>query len=275
MKKQSSLSRPPVGNKNETVSTPSILEDIIMGIRFYSRLQIPKFGHTKMQIGRMAKVLGLASVIIGIIPGLILLLFLLLGLPILLSAGFALAAQIAITGAMAEDGLADSFDGLFGGNTSKNRLKIMKDSTNGTFGVVAIVLLIITRIAALGALATVSSIAVIFLWIGAQVLARQSALWLMVDLEAARIDGAAANAGKLSRTDFWLGMIPALLITIVFSVFFAGIGGIIIAAAIVMLIIVWWTRTCKKLIGGYSGDLIGGLQAMIEIGILSGFLLIL
>jgi len=269
------MSRPPLGNENETVSTPSILEDIVMGIRFYSRLKIPKFSHAKMQISVMAKVLGLASVIIGIFPGLVLFLSLLLGLPILLGASFAVAVQIAITGAMAEDGLADSFDGLFGGNNGQMRLEIMKDSTNGTYGVVAIVLLVITRIAALGALASVSAIAVVFLWIGAQVLARQSALWLMVGLEAARNDGAAANAGELADADFWFGMIPALLITIIFSVFFVGIGGIIIAAAIVMLIIVWWTRTCKKLVGGYSGDLIGGLQAMIEIGILSGFLLVL
>jgi len=269
------MSRPPVGNENETVSHPSIIEDIVMAIRFYSRLKVPNFGHAKMQICGMAKVLGLASVIIGVFPGLVLLLSLLLGLPILLSASFALIAQIAITGAMAEDGLADSFDGLFGGNSPQKRLAIMKDSTNGTFGVVAIILLIITRIAALGALATFSTIGVVFLWIGAQVLARQSALWLMVDLNAARDDGVAAKAGELSQSDFWMGMIPALAITIIFTVFFVGIGGIIIAAAIVMLIIVWWTRTCKKLVGGYSGDLIGGLQAMIEIGILSGFLLIL
>ncbi len=268
------MSRPPLGNENETVSTHSIMDDVVMGIRFYSRMRIPYFAHVPMQIGRMAKVLGLASIITGIIPGLVLLLSLLLGLPILLSASFAVAAQIAITGAMAEDGLADSFDGLFGGNDPQKRLAIMRDSTNGTFGVVAIILLIITRITALGALATISSIAVILLWIGAQVLARQSALWLMVNLNSAREEGAAAKAGELLRTDFWFGMIPALLITIIFSVFFVGIGGIIIAAAIVMLIIVWWTRTCRKLVGGYSGDLIGGLQAMLEIGILSGFLLV-
>jgi len=238
----------------------------------------PKLPIRKCKLGEWQKfwaLLGLASTIIGIVPGLILLLFLLLGLPILLSAGFAVAAQIAITGAMAEDGLADSFDGLFGGSSPQKRLEIMKDSTNGTYGVVAIVLLIITRIAALGALATFSSIGVVFLWIGAQVMARQVALWLMVNLKAARDNGVAAKAGELSQSDFWFGIIPALVITIIFTVFFVGIGGIIIAAAIVMLIIVWWTRTCKKLVGGYSGDLIGGLQAMLEIGILSGFLLIL
>ncbi len=237
-------------------------------------MKVPGFAHVKIQISNITRVLGFASLAIGFVPALVLFLSLISGLPVLLGTSFAVAAQIAITGAMAEDGLADSFDGLFGGNNPQKRLLIMKDSTNGTFGVAAIVLLIITRIAAIGALAGISAVAAVFLWIGAQILARQSALWLMVGLKSARKGGAAADAGELRSKDFWLGMASALLMTTVFSIFFVGFGGMIIAAAIVMLIIVWWTRKCKNLVGGYSGDLIGGLQAMLEIGILSGFLLV-
>ena len=41
---------------------------------------------------------------------------------------------IALTGAFHEDGLADSADGLGGGQTPARRLEIMKDSRLGSYG---------------------------------------------------------------------------------------------------------------------------------------------
>jgi len=273
LKKQPSLSRPPLGNDNEEVSNPSIVNDVIMGIRFYSQIPIKHFDHQRPQLKSMTRVLVLVSIIIALAPALVLFAAVWLGLPLLLAALFGVATQIAIVGAMAEDGLADSFDGLFGGSSKEQRLEIMIDSTHGTFGVVAIVLLIGSKIIALGSLTSTSAIAAVLLWISAQIIARQSALWLVVKLPSAKNEGTAAQAGELSGKIFWLGMAPSALVAIIFSVFLVGVSGIIITAAIVVLIIVLWTTICKNLVGGYSGDLIGGLQAMLEIGILSGFLL--
>ncbi len=39
-----------------------------------------------------------------------------------------------MTGALHEDGLADTFDGFFGGVTQPRKLTIMKDSRIGTYG---------------------------------------------------------------------------------------------------------------------------------------------
>ena len=60
--------------------------------------------------------------------------------PPAVAAGLALAVQILVTGAMHEDGLADSADGLWGGFDRSRRLEIMKDSQIGTYGVLALVL---------------------------------------------------------------------------------------------------------------------------------------
>ena len=43
-----------------------------------------------------------------------------------------------ITGALHEDGLADTMDGLCGGRTPERRLEIMRDSRVGTYGVIAL-----------------------------------------------------------------------------------------------------------------------------------------
>src|ERR1700749_789868 len=55
------------------------------------------------------------------------------------AAALALAATMALTGAMHEDGLADSFDGL-GGNTRVKKLEIMRESRIGTFGALPLVI---------------------------------------------------------------------------------------------------------------------------------------
>ncbi len=51
----------------------------------------------------------------------------------------AVAAMIAVTGALHEDGLADTADGLWGGWDPAARLAIMRDSRIGTYGTVALV----------------------------------------------------------------------------------------------------------------------------------------
>jgi adenosylcobinamide-GDP ribazoletransferase len=68
------------------------------------------------------------------------------------TAALALVAQALATGALHEDGLADSADGLWGGGTRERRLEIMRDSRIGSFGAVALVLVVLLRWSALSAL---------------------------------------------------------------------------------------------------------------------------
>ncbi len=72
-----------------------------------------------------------------------------LGLGSGIVAAMVLAAQAMITGAMHEDGLADTADGLWGGWDKARRLEIMKDSHIGTYGVMALILTVLVRWSAL------------------------------------------------------------------------------------------------------------------------------
>ncbi|HZD71752.1 MAG TPA: adenosylcobinamide-GDP ribazoletransferase [Actinomycetes bacterium] len=58
----------------------------------------------------------------------------------------AVAAMILVTGALHEDGLADTADGLWGGWDPAGRLAIMRDSRIGTYGAVALILVIALRL---------------------------------------------------------------------------------------------------------------------------------
>ena len=72
-----------------------------------------------------------------------------LHLPPLPAAALAVAATVAVTGALHEDGLADVADGFGGGATRERKLEIMRDSRIGTYGVCALMLSFMLRVSAL------------------------------------------------------------------------------------------------------------------------------
>jgi adenosylcobinamide-GDP ribazoletransferase len=62
-----------------------------------------------------------------------------------LGAFLVLAAWVGITGALHVDGLCDLCDGLFGGHTPEDRLRILRDPHLGTFGLTGGVLLLLGK----------------------------------------------------------------------------------------------------------------------------------
>src|SRR5258708_19249841 len=100
---------------------------------------------------RAAKYFPLVGIIVGSFSAIVLLLA---GeiwrglLPPLL----AIAAGIVLSGALHEDGLADTADGFGGGRSRESRLAIMKDSRIGTYGTLALGLTVALRVAAGAAL---------------------------------------------------------------------------------------------------------------------------
>lgn len=246
-------------------------EDFLMGLRFYSRLPTGNSPHLKPNLNRIALALPLASLAIGLGPALVLLALDLLGTPFFFAAAIATALYVIVTGAMAEDAIADSADGLFGGHTVEDRLAIMKDSRHGTYGVCAIVLLLALRITAAGSAPTALEAAGIFL--AAPIIARSGALWLTIALPAARSGGAAANAGAVTQRTFGLGLIFVAIIAFVTAGFAVGILGLVFAALLCVLVALGWVMLCRRLIGGQTGDLIGALQALLEIAALTAFML--
>jgi adenosylcobinamide-GDP ribazoletransferase len=246
-------------------------DDLLMGLRFYSRLPTGRAPHVRPNLSRMAMALPLTSVVIGLGPAAVLLALEWLNVPHYFAAAVAVAALVIVTGAMAEDALADAADGLFGAATIEERLSIMKDSRHGTYGVSAIVLLLLIRITAIGAIA--NPLAAAGVWLAATLMARSGALWLTVALPPARSGGAAATAGQVSRQAFGVGAVFMVVLSFVLAGFAVSVFGLIVAYGLGALVVWGWITLCRRLIGGQTGDLIGALQALIEVAVLTGFMI--
>lgn len=249
----------------------SLLSDLVMGLRFYSRYPVPGILHEPPNLNRMAPATGFVGVALGLPPAIVMLILAFLGLPPLVATGIAVAVYVVTTGAMAEDALADSADGLFGGSSIVTRLAILQDSRHGTYGVCALVLFLITRVGALASLVAVSPLAAACVWVGATTLSRSGAIWLTLYLPPARLEGNGATAGRVGLMPFAAGFGIAGLLTLLFAGPFVGILGLVLALIICAFVAFGWAHICKYLLGGQTGDLIGALQALLEITVLAVF----
>jgi len=171
----------------------------------------------------------------------------------------AVAAGIALTGALHEDGLADTADGFGGGSGRDDKLAIMRDSRLGSFGGVALILSIGLRAAALAAIGEPIHAALAL--IAAHAASRGALPALMRVLAPARPDGLGAAAGRPSRTVAILaavlggGIALALLGPRTGGLAVLLTGGALALAAIL----------AQRQIGGYTGDVLGFFQQIGEI----------
>ncbi|MDP5361396.1 MAG: adenosylcobinamide-GDP ribazoletransferase [Paracoccaceae bacterium] len=200
----------------------------------------------------------LVGVVLGVILAASVALMQWLGVPSGISAGLILAGSVILTGAMHEDGLADSADGLWGGWDRARRLEIMKDSHIGVYGVCAIALSLLLRWLGLVAIVSVGAYWVAFIAIGA--LSRTSMVVLMAILPNARAGGLSKSVGRPPTGTVWLA--------IVFGVGFAILCGypwLILVAATA-------TAACgliaRAKIGGQTGDILGATQQVNEMALL-------
>jgi adenosylcobinamide-GDP ribazoletransferase len=247
-------------------------DDLVMALRFFSRLPTGDAPHERPDLGRIAMALPLASVVMGLGP-ILLLAGVWLGLSGYFAAALAVGAMVLVGGGMMEDSLADAADGLFGGSTRERRLDILKDSRHGTYGVAALCLFLVLRVTAIGSVAAINPLAAAALWLAANVAGRSGALWVAVSLPPARADGASASAGILPISRFAIGAALAALLVFVIGAPASSLLGVIIALLAVALVVLGWTALCRRLVGGQTGDLIGAAAGLGEIAAL-GVLLI-
>jgi adenosylcobinamide-GDP ribazoletransferase len=70
-----------------------------------------------------------------------------------------------------------------------------------------------------------------------------------------------------------MGAVFALILGLVLSAPGTGLVGFLTAVGAVALLAWGWTALCHRLVGGQTGDLIGALQALLEVAALAAFLL--
>lgn len=233
--------------------------DLRGAIGLLTRLPLPH-GRGPLRAGTWAW--PLAGALVGALAALAAGVALALGLTPGVAAALALATQAMVTGAMHEDGLADTADGFWGGWDKARRLAIMKDSHIGSYGVVALVLSLLARWSALAVVVAAGAHWPVLIAVGA--LSRAPMAVVMAALPNARGAGLSQSVGRPDGAQaagaVALGLLVAVLLT----------GG----AALGMFLLV--TLCCGGLalvarakIGGQTGDILGATQQLAEIAALA------
>ena len=185
-----------------------------------------------------------------------------------ISALFAVAASIAMTGALHEDGLADTADGFGGGWSVEKRLAIMKDSRIGAYGALALLFGVGLRVTALADMPLWGAAAAL---IAAHAAARitpalvMNALPYAGDTAAMKVSYADA---RISTNDLCFASIAVVcgLVPLAFVSMLSVVSGLLLGAMLSIAIALW----ARRLIAGYTGDVLGAIEQMFEIGFLLG-----
>ena len=184
-----------------------------------------------------------------------------IGLPPLAAGLLAIGLGIVLTGALHEDGLADTFDGL-GGRDRERRLEIMRDSAIGTYGVLALVVTIGLRATALGALAYGSGWGIVAV-LAAFAASRAAMVWLWGRTPPARTDGAAAASGR-PTADAVRVAVALAAVPLVGAAFALGPWPVLVATAAVVAVATALRRYALRSLGGHTGDALGACVGLSE-----------
>lgn len=176
-------------------------------------------------------------------------------LPAPAAAGLALAAGLLLTGGMHEDGLADTADGLGGGDTPARRLEIMADSRIGAHGAVALILSLGLRWAALAALGP---------WEGALALLIAATLGRAAMVPVAAALPYARTQGLGRMTEDAGGREVALALGLALVVALSGGGGGLLALLAAGVAAAALAAFLARRLGGTTGDALGAVEQVAE-----------
>jgi adenosylcobinamide-GDP ribazoletransferase len=181
------------------------------------------------------------------------------------AAALAVAVAILVTGAFHEDGLADTADGLGGGQDTAARLAIMKDSRIGSYGALALAISLIIKIAALGTIPPAMVFGLLVFGHGA---ARFAAVIPMALLPYA--GDPAQSKYKPTPERVRVGEVAVAMVITLWPLAFVSIvpavlgafGGIVLAKILAL--------TARRLVGGQTGDILGAIEQLFELGFILG-----
>jgi adenosylcobinamide-GDP ribazoletransferase len=238
-------------------------DDLRASILFLTRLRYgPTLPLDGAAIARASWAFPIAGVLVGLVGAVVYLLAHRLGLSAWPAAALSLAATMAITGCLHEDGLADTADGFGGGRTRDLKLEIMRDSRIGAYGVCALVLSILLRASALASLTDTSLVMAAL--IAAHGAARATLPVFMYFVPPARHDGLSASAGQPPRDSVIAAAVLGIVIVALCLGPVLAIAALILLVAVIALLA--WLSLAQ--IDGQTGDVLGALEQVSEIAVL-------
>ncbi|OCW57905.1 adenosylcobinamide-GDP ribazoletransferase [Hoeflea olei] len=243
------------------------IDDIARATGFLSRLPVPAhyFATHDGTLSRASGMFPAAGVVIALLPVLLLWILSLLGANAALSALLTLALFLGVTGALHEDGLADSADAFGARGGRDHMLDIMKDSRTGTYGVLALLVSFALRATALTILISVVggwNAGLAFFAVAA--LSRTAITWHWNELPPARRDGVAASVGAPADGATARALLTGGVGFIVLAGLSIGLLPAALALAVAAVAVNQWTGLVGRKLHGNTGDTLGASQQIAE-----------
>lgn len=191
-------------------------------------------------------------------------------LPQAVAALIAVSVGLGATGALHEDGFADLCDGLGGARGDRARaLDIMRDSRIGAYGAIGLGMALALRITTL---ALLPMAVVPFALIAGAVLSRASMTRAMHGATYQRTQGAGSSvSGEMDAAVLDRALITAALVWLLCWPFLGFLPGLTAALGLALGHLAL-RRIYEPRLGGYTGDCLGSVQVVSEIGFLVGVL---
>lgn len=168
----------------------------------------------------------------------------------------AIAVLVLVTGALHQDGLADTCDGFGVRGDGERRLAAMRDSTIGTFGALALIIWALLLLTSVDQIAPVDALRTL---VAAEALSRFGALLHGIGAPPARTDGLGASMPSARWPVAAAGVVAVAVALVAVGVARSALGlGVTVIAAMVTVVVT------RRAVGGSTGDTLGATAAAIE-----------
>jgi adenosylcobinamide-GDP ribazoletransferase len=251
---------------DRTHRTPPIVRGVRAAFAFFTRIPVGGFPYEDRELAWAPAHAPLVGGVLGAALGALDTYLLPLGaFP---AATLVVGVSMLLTGALHEDGLADTSDALGGGHDASKVFAILKDSRIGSFGAAAIAISVLARAALLGQLAQACFWALPLAWCAARV----GPVWLMVLLPYVT-PAQTAKSESIVRANWRQAMVAsawffgAAALAVGQGWIAAPRAGLAAAAIAVITILTGWRY--HRRIGGLTGDFLGATEQLGEIATLA------
>jgi adenosylcobinamide-GDP ribazoletransferase len=185
----------------------------------------------------------------------------------LVAAVVTVAAAALVTGALHEDGLADTADAFGGGTTRERVLAILKDSRIGAFGAVALVLALFLRVTLLARLGVMAPLSIVL----TSCASRAVPVWLMGALPYVTDPGLAKSRATTRAGWAQIAIATAWPAFVLVGSFVSGAFGARELFASTFAVVVSAAACAayfRARVGGITGDFLGAAQQVTECSML-------
>lgn len=237
------------------------LRHLALALAFLTRLPVPLPADRPLELRRATAWFALAGGLIGLLAGLAGLAASAIGLPPWTAAVLVVGAQVLLTGALHEDGLADVADAMGAGPDRARALAIMKDSRIGAYGAIALCLSLLLRVSLLASLLPGGAVGAL---VAAEALSRAVLPVVMRRQRSAKTDGLAAGAGRPGAGAVAICVISGVALALLVLPMREALAALPAAGVASLLAAAY----LGKRFDGYTGDTLGAVQQLVAIAVL-------